>query len=108
MLRFMRLGLWLGADEAETTSTTSSNPEIETTSTWSTSASILSPYDLQIGEVATSVASATFQAYLLASNDASRIWLNDGDGMSYIMPGSSTTSTTAIAAMLKFMPMFTS
>jgi hypothetical protein len=98
-LSFTRRGLWLGADEIETTSTTISNPEIETTTSFSTAANALSPYDLKI-EMATNGDSSTdgHETYILASNNVNYIWLTEGEDESGVVPGSSTTGTTAIAA----------
>jgi hypothetical protein len=91
VLRFVRRGLWLGATEAKAASTSTGNPAIMTTATFTDDANILMPYDAAIVcETDPDEADPAIEGYLLFQNAANKLFFEEAEGLSL---GANTSST---------------
>jgi hypothetical protein len=92
-LRFMRQGLWLGSTEAEAAATTTGNPAIATTSSFTNTMDILAPYDIDVtfsGSVGD--AAGAPNTYILTANEADKLYFIEAESMT---GGSSTADANA-------------
>jgi hypothetical protein len=81
-LSFTRRGLWLGADETKAASTSTGNPAILTTATFTDTASILMPYNayLDFELSASAKEPSANEMYFCFTDAANKLQIEEGEG----------------------------
>lgn len=98
-LNLERLGVWLGDEESENTSVTSTNPEIETTSTFSDVPDLNSPVDIDVDGFSTSHTADGSDGFLFIADASNKLQLIEGEAeASRTAPGAGTILDQAITA----------
>jgi hypothetical protein len=117
-LSFVRRGLWLGADETETASASSGNPEVRTSTTFTDDFDILVPYDATVTFTRTGgfdFATMAYDGYMIFTNAANKLDLQEAEGLtltnftSTVVSGSSAGSvarmnTTQTSGRIQYNP----
>lgn len=94
LLSFVRRGLWLGATETKTSSASTGNPAILTPSTFTDTASIPWPYDVELDITAASQGMAASDVYFLFQSAATKLYNAEAEGLTL----TNATSTSVASA----------
>ena len=91
ILTFVRLGEWLGATEAKSSSESTDNPAKLAAATYTTATSIAVPHDIKIKFNRASGTDPNDEIYALIQNKADKLYLVEAEDLTYSASGGSWT-----------------
>ena len=106
ILRFTRRGLWLGSTETESSSTSTGNPAILTSSTFTNSMDVLVPSDIYIDFDSSGAAQPDGDSdiWIIATNAANKLQIEEAEGGTLSNVTSTVVSGSSAGSVARWSP----